>query len=67
MSPQLSEIWLPLSLFSLFTLLSVVGAYLIVAHSRGRRMALLAAALTALFFAGVAAGVLALMRGGGLL
>lgn len=58
--------WWPLVLFGVFTLLSIVGAYLVVAHLRGRRAGIVAAALTALFFGAVLAGLLALIRQGGL-
>jgi hypothetical protein len=64
--PYPAEMWLPLLLFGLFMLLSVVGAYLVTAHLRGRRAGIVAAALTALFFGAVLAGVLALIRQGGL-
>jgi drug/metabolite transporter superfamily protein YnfA len=67
MPPGFAEMWLPLLLFVLFTLLSVAGAYLIVAHLRGRRAGVLAAVLTALFFAALLLGVLALIRRGGAL
>jgi hypothetical protein len=56
--------WLPLVLFGIFTLLSVAGAYLITAHLRGRRAGVVAAVLTALFFAALLLGVLALIRQG---
>ncbi len=59
--------WLPFALFGLFTLLSVVGAYLVAAHLRGRRAGIVAAALTALFFGAVLFGLLALIRQGGLM
>lgn len=58
--------WWPLVLFGVFTLLSVVGAYLVVAHWRGRRAGIVAAALTALFFGAVLAGLLTLIHQGGL-
>ena len=61
-----AEMWWPLVLFGVFTLLSVVGAYLVVAHLRGRRAGIVVAALTALFFGAVLAGLLALIRQGGL-
>jgi hypothetical protein len=57
--------WMPLLLFGLFTLFSVAGAYLVTAHSRGRKAGILAGLLTALFFAGLLFGVLALIRQGG--
>jgi hypothetical protein len=56
--------WLPFLLFGLFTLFSVAGAYLVTAHARGRKAGILAALLTALFFAGLLFGVLALIRQG---
>src|ERR1700709_2702646 len=59
--PERSEMWMPLLLFVVFTLLSVAGAYLVAAHWRGRRAGIVAALLTALFFAAVLFGVLALM------
>lgn len=62
-----AEMWLPFLLFGLFTLLSVAGAYLVAAHFRGRRAGIVAAALTALFFGAVFAGLLALIRQGGLM
>jgi 4-amino-4-deoxy-L-arabinose transferase-like glycosyltransferase len=43
-----------------------VGAYLVTAHQRGRRAGIVAAALTALFFGAVLAGLLALIHQGGL-
>jgi len=65
--PDPSEMWLSFLLFGLFALLSAVGAYLVTAHLRGRRAGIAAAVLTALFFGALFAGVLALMRHGGLL
>jgi hypothetical protein len=62
-----AEMWMPLLLFLVFTLLSVIGAYLVAAHWRGRRAGVVAALLTALFFAAVLAGLLALMRNGGMI
>jgi hypothetical protein len=59
--------WMPLVLFVVFTLLSVAGAYLVAAHRWGRRAGWIAAVLTALFFAALLAGVLTLMRNGGML
>jgi hypothetical protein len=53
-------------LFSLFALLSGTGAYLILAHHRGRGAGLLGAFLTLLFFAALYAGVIALFHAGGL-
>lgn len=67
MPPNPAEMWLPFLLFGLFTLLSIVGAYLVAAHWRGRRAGILAAVLTALFFGAVFAGLLALIRQGGLM
>jgi hypothetical protein len=57
--------WLPFLLFGLFTLFSVAGAYWVTAHSHGRKAGILAALLTALFFAALLLGVLALIRQGG--
>jgi len=59
--------WMPLALFLLFALLSAIGAYLVVAHWRGRAAGAWAAALTVVFFAALLAGVWALMRNGGVL
>lgn len=67
MTSPSAEMWLPLLLFVVFTLLSVVGAYLVMAHWRGRRAGIIAAVLTALFFGLVLCGVLALIREGGML
>ena len=67
MTPERSEMWMPLLLFVVFTLLSVAGAYLVAAHWRGRRAGIVAAALTALFFGAVFFGLLALIRHGGLI
>ena len=58
MTPERSEMWLPLLLFVVFTLLSAAGAYLVVANWKGRRAGIVAALLF---------GVLALMRNGGML
>lgn len=58
--------WLPFLLFGLFTLLSIAGAYLVVANWRGRRAGIVAAALTALFFGALLLGLVALIRHGGL-
>lgn len=44
-------------LFTLFALLSALGAYLIGAHFRGRRTGLLAALATLAFFAALAAAM----------
>jgi len=65
MTPDLAEMWLPVSLFLIFALLSVVGAYLVIAHWRGRRMGILAALATALFFGALLVGLGVLLRGGG--
>jgi len=59
--------WLSFLLFGLFTVLSVAGAWWVAAHLRGRRAGILAAALTALFFAALFLGLLALIRHGGLM
>ncbi|HEV8581049.1 MAG TPA: hypothetical protein VGX68_18440 [Thermoanaerobaculia bacterium] len=67
MTSQPAEMWLPLGLFLLFALLSVAGACLAVAHWRGRTAGILAALLTALFFAALLVGLWALLRSGGAL
>ena len=67
MRSEPAEMWMPLLLFVVFTLLSVIGAYLVAAHWKGRRAGVVAALLTALFFAAVLAGLTALMRNGGML
>ena len=59
---QTSEMWLPLTLFCLFALFSVVGAYLATAHWRGRAAGLWAALGTALFFGALYAGLEFLLR-----
>lgn len=56
-----------LLLFTIFALLSGVGVCLIVTHHRGRTAGLVGGLLTMLFFAAVAAMVLALFREGGFL
>jgi len=61
-----SEMWWPVVLFCVFTLLSIVGAYWVVAHWRGRVAGIWAAVATALFFLALAFGVWALMREGGM-
>jgi apolipoprotein N-acyltransferase len=66
MPRQFTEMWLPIGLFCLFALISALGAYLITAHHRSRKMGVLAAVLILLFFVGLAFGVLALMREGGM-
>jgi ABC-type nitrate/sulfonate/bicarbonate transport system permease component len=58
--------FLPVLLFSLFALLSAVGAYLIFARQRSRTAGLWAAAATVLFFGVLFAGLLALLRDAGL-
>ena len=57
--------WLPLLLFSLFAILSVVGAFWAVAGWRGRTAGIIAALLTVFFFGLLALGVFLLLRGGG--
>jgi len=66
MSPQPSDLWLPLALFVFFGLLSVAGAYLALNALRGRRAAILGAAATAGFFAILLVVVLILLRNAGL-
>jgi hypothetical protein len=56
---------IPTLIFILFTLLSSMGAYLILAHSKGRRAGVVAAVATALFFVALFAGLQALLRSGG--
>ena len=58
---------LPTVIFFLFTLLATAGAYLVTAHHRGRRTGLGVAAASLLFFAILAAGLIALLRSGGAL
>ncbi|HSS77800.1 MAG TPA: hypothetical protein VLV54_13790 [Thermoanaerobaculia bacterium] len=67
MSPQPSDLWLPLALFVFFGLLSVAGAYLALKALRSRRAAILGAVATAGFFALLLAVVLILMRNAGLI
>lgn len=67
MPPQITEMWLPIVLFCLFALFSVLGAYFIAAHFRGRKAGVAAALATLLFFAALAFGVAALLREGGAL
>jgi hypothetical protein len=57
----------PNLVFLLFALLAAAGAYLIAAHHRGRLAGLGAALLTLVFFAAVFAGLIALLRDGGVL
>ncbi len=67
MTFQPSEMWLPLTLFCLFALLSVVGAYLAAAHWRGRVAGVWAALGTVLFFGALFVGLGFLLRSGGVL
>jgi hypothetical protein len=67
MTSQTSEMWLPLTLFCLFALFSVVGAYLAAAHWRGRVAGVWAALGTALFFGALFVGLGFLLRSGGVL
>jgi hypothetical protein len=67
MPSQPADLWMPLALFLLFALLSAAGAYLAVAHARGRTAGVWAAVGTILFFGALLAGLWALMRGGGVL
>jgi hypothetical protein len=67
MSPQPSDLWLPLALFVFFGLLSVAGAFLALNALRGRRAAIAGAVATAGFFAVLLAVVLILMRNAGLI
>lgn len=67
MSPQSSDLWLPLALFVFFGLLSVAGAFLALNALRGRRAAILSAVATAGFFVLLLAVVLILMRNAGLI
>ena len=53
--------WLPTTLFVVFSLLSVLGAFL-VGRPRSLKLALILAALTLLFFIVLAVGLLALFR-----
>jgi len=55
----------PNFVFVLFALLAAAGAYLIVAHRRGRLAGLGAALLALIFFAAVFAGLVALLASGG--
>ena len=52
---------LPALLFSLFALFSAAGVFLIVAHYRGRRAAILGALLSLVLFAALHQAVLALL------
>jgi hypothetical protein len=58
---------LPTVIFLLFALLATAGAYLVAAHHRGRRAGFGVAAASLLFFAILAAGLIALLRSGGVL
>jgi hypothetical protein len=62
---QTSEMWMPLALFLVFALLSVVGAGLAAAHWRGRAAGVWAGLLAMLFFAVLLAGLWGLLRSGG--
>jgi hypothetical protein len=57
----------PTALFGLFAVLASAGAYLITAHSRGRRAGWGVALLAFVLFAALYAGLVALLRGGGVL
>jgi hypothetical protein len=67
MPNQPPELWLPLSLFVFFALLSAAGAYFALNSIRGRRAAMLGAAATAGFFVLLLIVVLILMRNAGLI
>jgi hypothetical protein len=67
MTFKLAEMWLPLSLFFFFALLSVVGAYFVAAHFRGWKAGVWAALATVVFFGVLVLGLGALLRGGGFL
>jgi hypothetical protein len=67
MTSKLAEMWLPLSLFCLFALLSVVGAYFVAAHFRGWKVGVWASLATAVFFFVLVLGLWGLLRGGGFL
>jgi hypothetical protein len=56
----------PNFVFVLFALLSTAGAYWITAHRRGRLAGLGAALLALIFFAAIFAGLVALLRSGGI-
>jgi hypothetical protein len=58
---------LPTVIFLLFTLLATIGAYLVTTYHRGRGAGAAVAAASLLFFAALAAGLLALLRSGGAL
>ena len=59
------EIIGPIVLFALFAGLSIAGAYLSLAHHRGRPAGLWAALATALFFAVLGWGLCVLLRSAG--
>jgi len=52
--------------FALFALLAAAGAYWIAAHRRGHLAGLGAALLTLIFFGAIFAGLVALLRSGGI-
>ena len=58
--------FLPTLVFGLFALVSGVGVYLLLNHLRGRTAGLLGALLTLILFAALFAGLVALLRGGGI-
>lgn len=61
------EMRLPLMLFFVFVILSVVGAFWAVAGWRGRNAGIVAALLTLFFFGLLAAGLVFILRSGGFL
>lgn len=61
------EMRLPLLLFFLFVILSVVGAFWAVAGWRGRTAGIVAALLTVFFFGVLAAGLVFMLHRGGFL
>ena len=61
-----SQLWWPVVLFCVFTLMSIGGAYWAVSHWRGRRWGIWAAVATGVFFLAVGYGVWALMHESGL-
>ena len=58
---------MPLALYAVFAALSVAGAYLAVAHWRGRTAGIWAAVGTVLFFGALLLGLWALMQSSGVL
>jgi len=58
---------MPLALYAVFAALSVAGAYLAVAHWRGRAAGIWAAVGTILFFGVLLLGLWALMQSSGVL